>query len=639
MASARLVFDLVRICAKPTTHKNSNENLKTRSYFKKQHFNLGSRADYAGGDRIGPDLLAGAANGSADYNIGANWVGNAVPTGGSANPANDNGSNSVILIQAGDPTWSVNSIRAGWENNASGSYLQTGGTVTTALKFRLGAGNSGVNNNSPNSGSFGFYTLSNGVINCGSDFDIGELGTAVLNVNGGVLNVSGNFGDNNYNGIGNSGVNSVTDVVNQTAGIITIASGGQLFVGNGGAAIYNMSGGTNFVNNFIALGRSGGNGTFNMTGGLLSQVNSADNILVGTGFQNPSGGTPVGVLNQSGGTITNRGQFLCPETSPATGTYNLSGTGALIENNWLVIGRSSAVGVMNMTGGTITGNTAGGGNFEIGEGTTGTVNQSGGMVTMNMQTWIGQGTGAHGTYNLSGTGTYIANNWLAVGRSSGVGILNLTNGLINFTPTGAPILNNSVPHFDVGAGGQGTLNQFGGTISNTSSVFYLGETATGHWNMNGGSDYLNLLLFTVGTGGGSDLELNGGLIQLTGIVVGTNSSPSILNFNGGTLQANANNANFISGLYQALVSSGGAIIDSQGYNITVPQELDDNGSGGLTKNGTGGLTLTGPNTYGGANTVNAGILMIGTSATGNNATIAADNAGFGRYSPERECAA
>ena len=53
----------------------------------------------------------GPANGSADYTNAVDWVGGVVPTGSSANPANDNGSNSSDFDRAGDPTWSVNSLR------------------------------------------------------------------------------------------------------------------------------------------------------------------------------------------------------------------------------------------------------------------------------------------------------------------------------------------------------------------------------------------------------------------------------------------------------------------------------------------------------------------------------------------------
>ena len=486
--------------------------------------------------------------GSADYTNAADWVGGVVPTGGSANPDNDNGSNSVILIQAGDPTWSVNSIRAGWSNNASGSYLQTGGTVTTVLKFRLAAGNLGTANSSPNSGSFGFYTISNGVINCGNDFNIGELGTAVLNVNGGAINVGGNFADNNYNGSGaNTGTNAVTDVVNQTAGIITVASAGQLFVGNGGAAIYNMSGGTNTVSNYIAFGRSGGIGTFNMTGGLLVQ-NGGGNLLVGTGFQNPSGGTPVGVLNQSAGTINCQGQFLCPETSPATGTYNLSGTGTLIVNNWLVFGRSGGNGVLNMTNGSIT-KTSSGNNFLIGSGATGTV------------------------------------------------------------------------------------NQYGGTISNTVSPTDISDgNGTGIWNLYGGTAYLGVVDIIDASGGHGTLNLYGGVMNLQELTTAYSGAVSQLTFNGGTLQASGNNPTFFHDITLVNVSApGGAIFDSQNYSITVPQAMPNNGgdgSGGLTKNGTGTLTLTGANSYTGDTVVNAGTLATTTATSGGGNYSVANGAGL-----------
>ena len=208
-----------------------------------------------------------------------------------------------------------------------------------------------------NTGSAGYYTLNGGTLNSGSDINVGEFGIATLNVNGGVINSSGNLADNDYqwaasNGGGTIGtVNTETDVVNQAGGIITLTGNGQLFVGNGGPAIYNLSGGTNIVNNYIAIGRSGGNGTFNMTGGLLVQ-NGNGNFVIASGYQNPSGNTPVGVLNQSAGTINCIGQFMVPDEAPSVATYNLSGTGALNCNNWIAIGRGGSLAPRHF-GGTI----------------------------------------------------------------------------------------------------------------------------------------------------------------------------------------------------------------------------------------------------------------------------------------------
>lgn len=502
----------------------------------------------------------GPANGSADYTNAADWAANAVPTGGSANPADDNGSNSVILIQAGDPTWSVNSVRAGWEDNDSGSYIQSGSTVTTALKVRLGVGNSGVEGSpTMNTGSAGYYTLNGGTLNSGSDINVGEFGIATLNVNGGAINTSGNLADNDYqwaasNGGGTIGtVNTETDVVNQAGGIITLTGDGQLFVGNGGPAIYNMSGGTNIVNNYIAIGRSGGNGTFNMTGGLLVQ-NGGGNLVVGSGYQAPSGINPVGVLNQSGGTINCVGQFMVPDNTPGAGTYNMSGTAVLNCNNWIAIGRGG-VGTLNISGGTIS----------------------------------------------------------------------KTDG------------NND--HFDVGAGGNptgaaGTINQTGGTITNTTSDFWLGEIYEATWNMSGGSNELGNVVMSVNDGVTSTLNLNGGLFQATSINTPSPSSLSLLNLNGGTLQANANNTAFINGVYLVSIDAGGAIIDSQGYNITIPELLQDNNNGAatLTKLGSGTLTLSAANSYGqngGATIVSAGTLVINTTASASANYSVADHAALG----------
>ena len=179
---------------------------------------------------------------------------------------------------------------------------------------------------------------------------------------------------------------AVTDTLNQVAGIIT--NTGEFWIGNYGAGIYNLSGGTNSIANWIAIGRSGGNGTLNMTGGVLNKSGNGD-LLVGTGFQAPFGSSPVGVLNHSGGTINSLNSLLVPENSPAAGTYNLSGTAVLNVNNWIAIGRNGGSGELVISGGAIT--HTGAGNFDVGAGGPGTVNQNGGAVTnLGGQTWIGE---------------------------------------------------------------------------------------------------------------------------------------------------------------------------------------------------------------------------------------------------------
>jgi autotransporter-associated beta strand protein len=451
--------------------------------------------------------------GTADYNKPSDWQGGAVPNATNfQNAVNDNGTNNVVQINSGDPDWTVNDIRAG-DGAGNGAFIQNGQTVTISGWFRMGVVSSDT----------GIYTLNGGTLAYnGNDFNVGELGTGILDINDGTLTDDGD-GGNIAVALGDS---SYTDVVNQTSGKVNTT--GQLWVGNGngpsgsGIGIYNFNGGTISVNNWVAIGRSGGIGTFVMSGGNFNQTASGENFLVGTGYGTTGSGSSVGKLEQSGGTINCQGQFLIPETSPSTGTYDINGTASLIASNWLAIGRDGGAGTLNMTGGSIT---------KGGDNTT---------------------------------------------------------------------------HLDIGASGNGILTQTGGVITNIVSDTWLGESSNGTWNFNGGTAVLGNVIFCVDSGASGTLNLNGGVFNTTGITNGTNGS-SALDFNGGTLQAGANNANFVSGLNSAEVSSGGAVIDSQGYNITIPQNL--NGSGGLTKLGSGTLYLTGTNDYTGTTLISGGTLI------------------------------
>src|SRR5215469_15275792 len=71
-------------------------------------------------------------DGTADYNIPANWNGTYIdgPDNATPNPNcdNDTGSNNVILIQPGDPAWYHGDTLAGQGGGTSGAYIQTGST-------------------------------------------------------------------------------------------------------------------------------------------------------------------------------------------------------------------------------------------------------------------------------------------------------------------------------------------------------------------------------------------------------------------------------------------------------------------------------------------------------------------------------
>ncbi len=470
--------------------------------------------------------------GTGDFNVTTNWSLNVVPASGyTAN--NDTSSNNVVQINAGDPTWTLNGIRAGVSN--SGSFVQNGSTITLGSTqngwLRLGV---------TTSTSVGYYTInSNAVLNTPSGITVGEVGSGALTVNGGTINVGNQFIVNDNGATGSSGTYT------QTGGTVNCSTQAWIGQGAGGQnGVFNMSGGFFGCTNWFVLGRSGGTGTMFMTGGTLNAGGSGGFLDVGTGFQ----GAGTGVLNQSGGTINivGNGLLAVPETSPGTGTYNLSGTGALNCNSWITIGRG------------------------------------------------------------------------------GVGTLNMSGGIITKTDTGND-------HFDVGAGGSssgtgpGTINQTGGIITNTTTDFWLGEVANGTWNMSAGTNYLGNLIICEGSGIASSMNVNGGLLSVGSIFSAQPvSSSATLNLNGGTIQARGSTTSFINNLTLASVQSGGVTLDTQGFNITIPQALTDGGGGGIVKIGSGSLILSGANTYTGSTVVSNGILYITTASTGGGNFLAAD---------------
>ncbi len=136
--------------------------------------------------------------------------------------------------------------------------------------------------------------------------------------------------------------------------------------------------------------------------------------------------------------------------------------------------------------------------------------------------------------------------------------------------------------------------------------------------------------------GRTTVNLNGGTLSLFGVKKNAPLAGSTFNFNGGTLKAVAtNNTDFVNwgANMTAVIKSGGAIIDSNSFDITIDKALThDSGlgttlDGGLTKNGAGTLILSGASTYTGGTTVNLGILQAGvaTNAFGSNSAVSLAN--------------
>ncbi|GEM_PF-946747 len=246
-----------------------------------------------------------------------------------------------------------------------------------------------------------------------------------------------------------------------------------------------------------------------------------------------------------------------------------------------------ASGTVNQSGGTVTVTNPGDGFFVIGgRGSavaSGVYNLSGGAVYANTNMRVG-GYGS-GAVNQTG-GTFTANAWIAIGRFQGsAGSWSITSGTLNHTsPTTAII---------VGEGGGGSF-----TVDGTGLVSTAGGVRIG------------LNRSAIGT-----LHLDGGTLLTPGITRG--SGTGSVQFNGGTLQASRSTTSFVTGLTSATVEAGGAVVDTQLFTVTVGQALLHDAAlgaaadGGLTKRGAGTLVLSAANTFTGETRVESGTLRIG----------------------------
>lgn len=403
----------------------------------------------------------------------------------------------------------------------------------------------------------------------------------------------------------------------------TVNVNGWMHLGDGtnGVGSYTLNGGTlNVLSGRLFLcERPNATGTLTINGGVLNK--QGDVFVIADGGWNGQGAR-TGTVFQTSGTVDCGSELWLGQVPGGNGNYVLSG-GELNLHNWLAVGRAGGSGVFTITGGTF--NKDGNGELLIGtgNGSVGVLNHSGGTINSQSSLLIPENGSSFGTNNMSGTAELIVNNWIAIGRDGGTGVFNLSGGTV--TKTG-----NAGNHITIGSGGPGFLNQTGGAIISTNSETFLGErTSTAEWNLNDGTATLADLVMCVRDSAIGTMNLNGGVLSVSEVRRGDLGGFSTFNFNGGTLRATKDNPNFFHDITLANIGAGGAIFDSQEFDITVSQMLNDNGGGGLTKNGTGTLVLTGPNGYVGPTLVNAGKLITGTSSGAFGDYIVADGAGFG----------
>ncbi len=230
---------------------------------------------------------------------------------------------------------------------------------------------------------------------------------------------------------------------------------------------------------------------------------------------------------------------------------------------------------------------------------TGTLNQTAGVISVSGNVNLTPTADCSSFLNLSG-GTLAIGDTLAIGqRGNDIGTLTLS-GTGNLTAGAMIVADIANPASPKPSYGQFIQN--GGTA--TAGSLLIAKTSTdtnphvGTFNLNGGTF--------------STASITGGVATVSG---GVNTST--FNFNGGTLKPTASSDVFMQNLTAANVKDGGAVLDTDGYDITIAQALrhaPGATASPLTKRGAGNLTLTGANTFTGPVTVNSGTLTLAGTA-------------------------
>ena len=396
-----------------------------------------------------------------------------------------------------------------------------------------------------------------------------------------------------------------SDTINVSAGNHTIAApltaGENLSINIFTSTTLTMSGSITAPSlSKYGLGNLSLSGSSTYSGTVLEHAGTLDitGSVVATGYTSiaPGGGDTATMTLRGTSHYTANNDFNVGDTgdnvTPANGTLNLSGSATLTvgTGGGFYVGsgfsaNTQSTGTVNQTGGTLTA----GGNFDGafiigGRGSalaTGTYNLSAGTVNANTDLFVG-GMGT-GTVIQTG-GTFNANVFASIGRFSGaVGAYNISAGTLNQTSTTTNLI----------------VGEVGKELQPLSGARRLPRMPRPYARKNSAAT--------------APSRLNGG--TLTALNVGRGAGSATFDFNGGTLRARASTTSFVQGLTTAVIQTGGAVIDTQSFNITIAQPLLHDPAlaaildGGITKQGAGNLTLTGNLTITGPTTLTAGQLL------------------------------
>lgn len=329
-----------------------------------------------------------------------------------------------------------------------------------------------------------------------------------------------------------------------------------------------------------------------------------------------NGASAVGRLDQTAGTLaTGTPNWFLVSIERGTGTYNISGDALSTQEVHVArtgLAAPATTGTINISGNA---NVSTRGAFVIADGlnnvaaAVGTATVSGSATLQSegdIRIAFAGGPATVGTLNIE-TGATVSvasttKRWLIVTQWDNTnGFLNLNGGTLNLNA-------NTDIRFSVGSWGPGASNGTSAITINSGTI----NGGTGSViDLNNNADRTDV---------SNTLNLNGGTVNISSVFSNKAVGNRTINFNGGTLRPTISSATFMpaTAASVASVKAGGAIFDTNGFDITVAESLTADTTstgGGLTKLGAGTLTLTGVNTYAGNTTVSEGSLILADNAS------------------------
>jgi autotransporter-associated beta strand protein len=224
-----------------------------------------------------------------------------------------------------------------------GTLEMLGGTINSASEIWFGE----AGNNNSRVGT-GHFIMHGGTVNANNWFVLGRfggIGDAIMD--GGTINKG--TGGNVQFGVGtyNSPPIGAVATFNQSGGTFNCQSEYQIATDNNLTIATNNISGTAVLNvgSWFAVGRFGGMGTLNLSGGAVTKYSGNGNVTIASG-------SSVGVINQTGGKFTNMdAQTWVAENN--LGTWNLDGGSAVLGLVHLTQNQGAS-GTFNLNGGDLT---------------------------------------------------------------------------------------------------------------------------------------------------------------------------------------------------------------------------------------------------------------------------------------------